>query len=95
MKALVTGGGGFLGSAIARILHGRGEDVTVFGRIAGEAAAEYVKEKYLAGKPHLDHVRKYEKERRKAGVGEDRKSPILLPDYVSQEVKDKRLDDVL
>ena len=32
MKALVTGGGGFLGSAIARMLHERGDDVTVFGR---------------------------------------------------------------
>ncbi len=32
MKALVTGGGGFLGSAIARMLHQRGAEVTVFGR---------------------------------------------------------------
>lgn len=32
MKALVTGGGGFLGSAIARLLHGRGDEVTVLGR---------------------------------------------------------------
>ncbi|MCP4592311.1 MAG: NAD-dependent epimerase/dehydratase family protein, partial [bacterium] len=32
MRALVTGGGGFLGSAIARMLHGRGDEVTVLGR---------------------------------------------------------------
>ena len=32
MKALVTGGGGFLGGAVARMLHERGDDVTVFGR---------------------------------------------------------------
>jgi len=32
MKALVTGGGGFLGSAIARRLQERGDDVVVFGR---------------------------------------------------------------
>ena len=32
MKALVTGGGGFLGSAIAGMLHQRGDQVTVFGR---------------------------------------------------------------
>ncbi|MFH0982894.1 MAG: NAD-dependent epimerase/dehydratase family protein [Planctomycetota bacterium] len=32
MRALVTGGGGFLGSAIARLLHQRGDEVTVFGR---------------------------------------------------------------
>ena len=32
MNALVTGGGGFLGSAIARLLHERGDRVTVLGR---------------------------------------------------------------
>ncbi len=32
MRALITGGGGFLGSAIARVLHQRGAEVTVFGR---------------------------------------------------------------
>lgn len=32
MRALVTGGGGFLGSAIARMLHDRGDAVTVLGR---------------------------------------------------------------
>ncbi len=34
MRALVTGGGGFLGGRIARMLHERGDDVTVFGRSA-------------------------------------------------------------
>lgn len=32
MAVLVTGGGGFLGSAIVRMLHARGEDVRVLGR---------------------------------------------------------------
>jgi nucleoside-diphosphate-sugar epimerase len=32
MRALVTGGGGFLGGAIVRMLRERGDDVTVFGR---------------------------------------------------------------
>ena len=32
MKALVTGGGGFLGSAIVRLLRGRGDDVVVVAR---------------------------------------------------------------
>ncbi len=32
MKTLVTGGGGFLGSAIVRLLRARGDDVTVVGR---------------------------------------------------------------
>lgn len=34
MKALVTGGGGFLGSRIAQMLHARGDDVIVLGRRA-------------------------------------------------------------
>lgn len=32
MKALVTGGGGFLGSTIARMLHARGHEVVALGR---------------------------------------------------------------
>ena len=32
MKALVTGGGGFLGSRIAQMLHARGDEVVVLGR---------------------------------------------------------------
>ena len=32
MKVLVTGGGGFLGSAIVRMLHNRGDEVSVLGR---------------------------------------------------------------
>jgi nucleoside-diphosphate-sugar epimerase len=32
MKVLITGGGGFLGSHLARRLFGRGDDVTVLGR---------------------------------------------------------------
>jgi succinate dehydrogenase/fumarate reductase flavoprotein subunit len=67
-------------------------DVCVFGRIAGREAAAYAREKYQPGRPHLDHVRAYERERRAAGVGDGRTSPMLLPDYVSQQVKDKRLE---
>ncbi|PIR19106.1 MAG: 3-beta hydroxysteroid dehydrogenase, partial [Elusimicrobia bacterium CG11_big_fil_rev_8_21_14_0_20_64_6] len=32
MRALITGGGGFLGAALARKLRERGDDVRVFGR---------------------------------------------------------------
>ncbi len=32
LKALVTGGGGFLGSAIVRLLRARGDDVIVVAR---------------------------------------------------------------
>jgi succinate dehydrogenase / fumarate reductase flavoprotein subunit/L-aspartate oxidase len=66
-------------------------DVCVFGRIAGESAAAFAREKYAPGEPTLDHVRRFVAERRDAGVEGKTASPILLPDYVSQTVKDKRL----
>jgi len=66
-------------------------DVTVFGRIAGRSAALYAAQLDRTGEPNLDHVRRFEAERRAMGVGEARISPCLLPDYVSQQVKDKRL----
>jgi succinate dehydrogenase/fumarate reductase flavoprotein subunit len=68
-------------------------DVTVFGRIAGESAAKYAREKYAAGEPSLDHVRRYAAERKKAGLSGELCSPILLPDYVNKQVKDKRLEN--
>ena len=66
-------------------------DVCVFGRIAGESAAAFVRDGYVAGEPSLDHVRRFAKERADAGLTEKRTSPMLLPDYVNQQVKDKRL----
>ena len=70
-------------------------DVTVFGRIAGREAAAYAKERYEEGTPHLDHVQNFEAERIAAGVGENALSPMLLPDYIGQQVKDKRLEPFL
>jgi succinate dehydrogenase / fumarate reductase flavoprotein subunit/L-aspartate oxidase len=67
-------------------------DVLVFGRIAGCAAAEYVKGADLKGAPSLDHVRAYHKELEKAGVTFDsRVAPMLLPDYSNPEVRKKQL----
>jgi len=43
MKALVTGGGGFLGSAIVRMLHERGDEVSVLGRGTYPHIAPYIK----------------------------------------------------
>jgi len=67
-------------------------DVTVFGRIAGKAAAAYAKTKFRDGKLTLDHVTKYHKELEKEGVDVGgRVSPMLLPDYSNPEVREKQL----
>ena len=66
-------------------------DVAVFGRIAGRSAAAFAKSGAEDGKPSLDHVWSYHEELKAAGIETDRQSPMLLPDYVSQKVKDKRL----
>jgi succinate dehydrogenase / fumarate reductase flavoprotein subunit/L-aspartate oxidase len=67
-------------------------DVVVFGRIAGCAAAEYVKTAPAPGKPSLDHVRRYSRELDEAGVSVDgRIAPMVLPDYSNPEVRKKQL----
>jgi nucleoside-diphosphate-sugar epimerase len=43
MNALVTGGGGFLGSAIVRMLHESGDEVSVLGRGTYPHIAAYIK----------------------------------------------------
>ncbi len=66
-------------------------DVCVFGRIAGENAALYAKEKFRDGKLTLDHVRKYHKELEEAGIVTDRVAPMLLPDYTNPKVRERQL----
>ncbi len=46
MRALVTGGGGFLGSAIVRRLHERGDEVSVLGRGTYPHVVPYVKQMF-------------------------------------------------
>jgi succinate dehydrogenase / fumarate reductase flavoprotein subunit len=60
-------------------------DYSVFGKIAGINAARHAK-KAKIGKPTLDHVAKYEKMLKEAGVETDRKAPILLPEYRGEKV---------
>jgi len=62
-------------------------DVCVFGRRAGAAAAAFAKDGAKEGRLNLEHVKKYHRELEAAGVGQDRVSPMLLPDYVNPEVK--------
>lgn len=65
-------------------------DYNVFGRRAGKNSAEYVKSVKL-GKLSLDHVNKYEKELKAAGIPEDRLSPVLLPSYTPEDVRKRQL----
>jgi len=66
-------------------------DVFVFGRIAGENAAIYAREKAQDGKLSLEHVKAYHKELEESGIVTDRVAPILLPDYANPEVRHRHL----
>lgn len=64
-------------------------DYNVFGRRAGISAARARGVKL--GKLTLDHVRRYEKALKDAGIRTSRISPILLPDYTRPETKSRQL----
>ncbi len=55
-------------------------DVCVFGRRAGVAAAQYIREA-TPGKPTLEHLVAWNRELDEAGMDSVLKSPILLPSY--------------
>ncbi len=78
-------------------LHGRNRlmgnsvlDYNVFGRRAGEYAAEYVKTVKLKSLT-LEHINKYEKEMKEAKIETDRVSPVILPSYTPEAVKNRQL----
>ncbi len=66
-------------------------DIMVYGKIAGESAAAYAKEKAQDGTLSLDHVKKYHQEIDDAGIDTDRVSPMLLPDYTDPKVRERQL----
>jgi succinate dehydrogenase / fumarate reductase flavoprotein subunit/L-aspartate oxidase len=65
-------------------------DITVFGRLAGEAAGAYVKERGSVEQISVEHVRRFHKELEEAGVPADRVSPMVLPDYSNPEVRKRQ-----
>ena len=88
----------FLAGEVSGGVHGENRllgnsllDVLVFGRIAGENAAEYARDKAKDGRLSLQHVRDYQREMEKAGIVTDRVSPILLPDYANPAVRERQL----
>ena len=66
------------------------QDIITFGRRAGKNAAAYVKSGVELKKLTLDHVVKFEKELTKAGIENPAVAPILLPDYATDEVAERR-----
>ena len=74
------------GEAVGGI-HGRNRlmgnsllDIIVFGRSAGKNAAIKSRE-VKVGKLTVEHIEKFENERKNAGIENDLVSPKLLPDY--------------
>ena len=65
-------------------------DITVFGRLAGEAAGKFAKERGEVGRLSVEHVRAYHKELEEAGIVTDRVSPMILPDYANPEVRKRQ-----
>ncbi len=61
-------------------------DYNVFGRRAGIYAAENALKNNIGKKLSLEHVRKWEKELRDAGIETKKISPILFPDYRNFEL---------
>jgi len=67
-------------------------DCIVFGRKSGISTAEYVKSGKKRGKLTLEHMKKYMKLLKEAGIPEERKAPILLPDYRGKKVLARMID---
>jgi len=66
-------------------------DIIVFGRRAGQNAAERVLGGVKTGKLSLDHVTRFSEELDSLGIGTDRISPVILPDYIPDHVKAKQI----
>jgi succinate dehydrogenase/fumarate reductase flavoprotein subunit len=66
-------------------------DILVFGRLAGSRAADFAKGEAKSGKLSLEHVRRYAMDLEAAGVGLDRVSPMLLPDYTLPDTRARQL----
>ncbi len=88
----------FSAGEVAGGVHGRNRlmgnsllDVLVFGRRAGIKAAEFARGCKAGGKVSLKHVDDFNKESKAAGVESTELSPILLPDYAPDHVRDRRI----
>jgi succinate dehydrogenase / fumarate reductase flavoprotein subunit/L-aspartate oxidase len=71
------------------------QDIITFGRRAGKSAAAYIDGGVELKKLTLEHVVKFEKELAEAGIDKPAIAPILLPDYSTDEVMEKRWPDAI
>ncbi len=69
------------------------QDIITFGRRAGTSAAEYVNNGVGIKKLTLNHVVRFEKELRDAGIVDPIVAPVLLPDYSTDDVRARRIMD--
>jgi aspartate oxidase len=83
----------YVAGEVAGGIHGRNRlmgnsllDILVFGKRGGTDAARESRSA-KGGKPTLNHVVRFHKELANAGISTDRHSPVLLPDYRSEEAK--------
>ncbi|MGW8192903.1 MAG: FAD-binding protein [Desulforhopalus sp.] len=66
------------------------QDIITFGRRAGKNAAAYIQAGVELKGLSLDHVVKFEKELEEAGIDNPAVAPILLPDYSTDEMIERR-----
>ena len=102
VKMATTGGetnipGLFVAGEVGGGVHGRNRlganslvDVFVFGRRAGTASAEYCKEVAEYGMPTLAHLRRYKKELAENVEELGPRSPIILPNYITEQRKERK-----
>jgi len=67
-------------------------DFNVFGRRAGITAAKHARRSQKPTKLTLDHLSKYNKELKDAGIERKNPSPMLLPEYRGKRVLERHLD---
>ncbi|MFW6421658.1 MAG: FAD-binding protein [Candidatus Bipolaricaulota bacterium] len=88
----------FAGGEVEGGVHGKNRlmgnsllDYNVFGKRAGINAAQYAKET-SSGNLTLAHLDQYVDQLKEAGVPEDRRSPMILPEYRGEEALSRSLD---
>jgi succinate dehydrogenase/fumarate reductase flavoprotein subunit len=92
----------FAGGEVSGGVHGENRlmgnsllDVVVFGRLSGQSASDYVKNDFKSfGKPTLEHVTKFESELEPLGIPDAKISPMILPDYITTDVKQRQLTTI-